>query len=196
MPDWLNVQQIEELIESKRKWIYTNLAEWEDLNATRVNREFINGEGFLYLGRSYRLQLVDDQDVDIKLKDGYFCVRSGEDGIGSAEVFKEFYRQKGRERIPERVALYEAPLGVSADSIRVQELQNRWGSCTPQGGLCFHWKSMMAPLSVLDYIVVHELSHLKHPNHTAEFWNEIDKVMPDYHDKKEWLRVNGAGMDL
>ena len=55
---------------------------------------------------------------------------------------------------------------------------------------------MMAPLSVLDYIVVHELSHLKHPNHTAEFWNEIDKVMPDYHDKKEWLRVNGAGMDL
>ena len=197
VPKWIDDQQIEELIESKRKWIYTNLAEWEDLNATRVDREFVNGEGFLYLGRSYRLKIVADQDVPVKLLSGYFCLRSSEDdSIESADLFKAFYRQKGRERIPERVALYQASMGVSAASIKVQELQNRWGSCTPTGGLSFHWKAMMAPLSVIDYIVVHELAHLKHLNHTTEFWNEVDKALPDYRERKEWLRVNGAGMDL
>ncbi len=193
---WLDDSQVEELIESRRKWIYTNLAEWEDLNATRLDREFVNGEGFLYLGRSYRLKLVSDQDVPVKLKGGYFCLKASDDGVGDAAIFKDFYRQKGRERIPERVAFLEKSMGVEAKSIRIQELQNRWGSCTPQGGLCFHWKSMTAPLSVLDYIVVHELAHLKHSNHTPEFWNEIDKTMPDYLEKKEWLRINGAGMDL
>ncbi len=196
VPRWLDDRQIEELIESKRQWIYTNLAEWEDLNATRVDRQFVNGEGFLYLGSSYRLKIVAEQDVPVKLHNGYFCLRASDDGVGDSEVFKGFYRQKGRERLPERVSVYENSMGVSATSIRIQDLQNRWGSCTPQGGLCFHWKSMMAPLSVLDYIVVHELAHLKHANHSAEFWNEVDKTMPDYRERKEWLRINGAGMDL
>ena len=193
VPDWLDDSQIEELIESKRKWIYTNLALWQDLNATRVNREFVNGEGFLYLGRSYRLQIVEEQDVPVRLKDGYFCLRSADSG---AVAFKEFYRQKGIERIPQRVAVYEKAMDVSASSIKVQELQNRWGSCTSTGNLSFHWKCMMAPMTVLDYIVVHELAHLKHKNHTPEFWNEVDKAMPDYRERKEWLRLNGAGMDL
>lgn len=196
VPQDLSDGQVEELIESKRKWIYTNLAEWQDLNATRRQREFVSGEGFFYLGRSYRLQIVEDQDVPLKLKDGYFCLRSSDEGTDSNTVFKEFFRQKGRERIPERVAIYQQQMGVEPKSIRVQELQNRWGSCTPDGNLNFHWKCMMAPLTVIDYIVVHELAHIHHANHTEAFWNEIDKVLPDYLERKEWLRQNGAGMDL
>lgn len=195
VPDWLDNLQIEELIESRRNWIYTNLALWHDLNATRVTREFVNGEGFLYLGRSYRLKIVEDQDVPLKLKDGYFCLRAG--GAGDeANLFKQFYREKGLGRIPQRVSIYESAMGVSASSIKIQDLQNRWGSCTPSGNLSFHWKSMMAPLSVLDYVVVHELAHLKYANHTADFWNEVDKAMPDYRERKDWLKLNGAGMDL
>ena len=187
--------QVEALIESKRRWIYRNLAVWQDLNATRVCREFVSGEGFLYLGSSYRLQIVESQDVPLKLKNGYFYLCPDEK-IGNAQVFKDFYRTKGMERIPARVKLYQQRMGVSATSIRVQELQNRWGSCTRDRKLLFHWKCMMAPLSVLDYIVVHELAHIKHANHTPEFWHEVDKAMPDFKQREDWLRNNGAGMDL
>ena len=157
--------QVEALIESKRRWIYRNLAVWEDLNATRVCREFVSGEGFLYLGRSYRLQIVESQDVALKLQNGYFYLRPDEK-IDNSQIFKDFYRDKGMERIRERVELHQERMGVSARGIRVQELQNRWGSCTSDGKLLFHWKCMMAPLSILDYIVVHELAHIKHLNHT------------------------------
>jgi hypothetical protein len=85
---------------------------------------------------------------------------------------------------------------VEASAVKVLDLKHHWASCTPGGRLNFHWKCMMAPATVLDYIVVHELAHLRYPNHTAAFWNEVDKVMPDYRDRKEWLRVNGAGMGV
>ena len=111
-------------------------------------------------------------------------------------AFKEFYKEKGKIRIPERVEFFEERMGVSSKSMRVMELKNRWASCSSDGNLNFHWKCMMAPPTVLDYIVVHELAHLIFPNHTKEFWNEVDKVMPDYAERKEWLRVHGAGMSL
>lgn len=196
VPDTLDDSRVDELIESKRRWIYEGIAEWEDLNATRVHREFVSGEGFLYLGRSYRLQIVEAQDEPLKLIDGCFRLRLNSNDNDPAAAFRGFYRSKGREKIRERVAVYEPSLGVKASSIRVQELQNRWGSCGDDGSLAFHWKCMMAPLTVLDYIVVHELAHILHHNHSKEFWSAVDRVMPDYSDRREWLRVNGAGMDL
>jgi predicted metal-dependent hydrolase len=78
----------------------------------------------------------------------------------------------------------------------VIELKYRWASCSPGGALNFHWKCMMAPVTILDDIVVHELAHLIHANHTKAFWNEVDEVMSDFQERKEWLRANGAGMDL
>ena len=195
VPKRLTITEIEELIESKRRWIYRNLAEWKDLNATKVRREYVNGEGFLYLGRTYRLKLVEAQDKPLMLKDGYFCLRS-DDNHSPDATFKEFYREKGKRRISERVAYYQTKMGVESKDIRVIDLKNRWASCSSGGTLNFHWKCMMAPPTILDYIAVHELAHLSYPNHTEAFWNEVDKVMPDYGERKEWLRVNGAGMDL
>jgi predicted metal-dependent hydrolase len=197
VPEALDDPRIEALLESKRRWIYTGLAEWHDLNATKVRREYVNGEGFLYLGRSYRLKLVSVQAEPLMLKDGYFCLRAGNGSTPDADAaFKAYYRARGMVRIPERVAYFQAKMGVEPKGVKVIELRHRWASWTPAGNLNFHWKCMMAPPTILDYIVVHELGHLTYPNHTGAFWNEVDKVMPDYRDRKEWLRVNGAGMDL
>ena len=197
VPDKLTDRQVEALVESKRKWIYKSLAEWQDLNARRVHREYVNGEGFLYLGRSYRLKLVSDLAEPLMLKDGYFCLRTSNGSLPDADAaFKAFYRAKGAVRIPPRVAYFQAKMDVEPKAVRVIELKHRWASCSPGGNLNFHWKCMMAPLTILDYIVVHELAHLVYPNHTKAFWNEVDKVMPDFQERKEWLRVNGAGMDL
>lgn len=197
VPENLTKKQIDELIENKRRWIYRNLAEWQDLNAARVRREYVNGEGFLYLGRTYRLKLVESRDKALVLKDGYFCLRAnGSTALDPDAVFKEFYREKGKRRISERVEYYQRRMGVEPKAVRIIDLKNRWASCSPGGNLNFHWKCMMAPPTVLDYIVVHELVHLRYPNHTKAFWNEVDKVMLDYGERKEWLRINGAGMDL
>lgn len=199
VPDDLEDIQIDDLIEKKRYWIYKNLAEWRDLNASRVEREYVNGEGFLYLGRSYQLKLVEEQEAPLVLRNGYFCLRCTDSTNAAAifdDTFRSFYREKGMERIPERVEIYKSRMGVEPASIKVMELQNRWASYVPQNRLNFHWKCMMAPLTILDYIVVHELAHFHHRNHTEAFWNEVDKVMPDYRDRKDWLRKNGAGMDL
>jgi len=199
VPQRLADEQVEALIESKRFWIYSGLAEWRDLNATKVQRAFVNGEGFLYLGRSYRLRLVEDQHQPLILKNGYFYLhRNGTPTTDDSftEAFREFYRQRGLERIPKRVTFYEGKLGVTAKDVKVIDLRNRWASCTTKGRLNFHWKCMMSPPTILDYIVVHELAHVRYPNHTRAFWNEVDKILPDYRDRKEWLRVNGAGMDL
>jgi predicted metal-dependent hydrolase len=100
------------------------------------------------------------------------------------------------QRLGERVRAYQTKLGVQPNTVRVLELKYRWASCSAQGRLNFHWKCMMAPLTVLDYIIVHELAHMLHRNHTAAFWNAVDKVLPDYRERKAWLRVNGAGMEL
>jgi len=197
VPEKLTDRQIEDLLERKRKWIYRSLAEWQDLNARKVHRDYVNGEGFLYLGRSYRLKLVPDLGEALMLKDGYFCLRANNGSISNADSdFKAFYREKGVTRIPPRVTYFQGKMGVETTAIKVIDLKHRWASCSPVGSLNFHWKCMMAPLTILDYIVVHELAHLIHSNHTQAFWNEVDKVMPDFQERKEWLRVNGAGMDL
>ena len=111
-------------------------------------------------------------------------------------AFKEFYREKGQDKIAARVEYFKTKMGVNPGEVRVMELKNRWASCSEKQHLNFHWKCLMAPLNIIDYIVVHELAHLKQKNHTDAFWGEVDKVMPDYRERKEWLGQNGARMDL
>jgi predicted metal-dependent hydrolase len=199
-PSRLTPEQVDETVLSRRRWIYRNLAEWRDLNATRVVREWVNGESFLYLGSAYRLLLVAEQDEPLKLKDGRFLllrslVEHG-DKAAAQNAFRDFYIARGTVRLAQRVALFAPRVGVEPGALQVKELGFRWASSLPGGGLHFHWKCLMAPPKIIDYIVVHELCHHHHRDHTEHFWNEVDKVMPDYRERKEWLRQRGAGMSL
>ena len=199
-PATLLDEDIEDIVELKRYWICKTLAEWRNLNATRVLREYRNGEGFLYLGRSYRLSLVAGQDEPLLLRNGRFCLRRdlvdrGE--VAAAKIaFREYFIARGHERITQRVLYYAPKVGVVVRDIKVGELGHRWASCSSKGNLAFNWKCMMAPPTIIDYIVVHELCHVHCMDHTQAFWNEIDKVMPDYRERKGWLKKNGAAMDL
>lgn len=193
-------EQVDAIVESKRMWIYRNLAEWRDLNATSVIREWVNGETFLYLGRSYRLSLMTEQAEPLKLKEGRFCLSRkliDEGGTTAAKkAFEAYYIEKGLQRISERVKYYAPKVGVTASSIKVKDMGFRWASCSASGALNFHWKCMLAPAKIIDYIIVHELCHMHYRNHSEAFWNEVDKVIPDYRERKEWLRKNGAGLSL
>ena len=199
-PKGVEELRIRDIVQDRRLWIYKNLAEWRDLNATRVLREYRNGEGFLYLGRSYRLLLVADQDEALLLKNGRFSLRRDlvdKDGIPAAQAaFRDYYIRQGLERVTRRVQYFAPKVGVKPGRLDVRELGHRWASCSPKGNVAFHWKCMMAPPTIIDYIVVHELCHFHHLDHTDAFWNEVDKVMPDFAERKNWLKVNGAAMDV
>jgi predicted metal-dependent hydrolase len=196
----LTPEQVDETVLAKRMWIYRNLAEWRDLNATQVVREWVNGESFLYLGSYYRLLLVDEQDEPLKLKDGRFqlqrtVIESG--GAAAAhQAFEDFYKDKGLIRLKQRVGHFSSKVGVVPGAVSIKDIGFRWASCLVSGALHFHWKCLMAPPIIIDYIVVHELCHLHFRDHSDAFWNEVDKVLPDYRARKEWLRVRGAQLDL
>ena len=111
-------------------------------------------------------------------------------------AFRDYYINRGIERITERIQYFAPKAGVSLGKIDVRDLGHRWASCSPKGNLAFHWKCMMAPPTIIDYIIVHELCHLHHLDHTHAFWNEVDKLMPAYRERKEWLKKNGASMDV
>lgn len=186
---------IENAVKVKEYQIFAKLAKWKELNQAKVTREFVNGQSFLYFGRNYRLSIVDSQDVPLKMTGGYFQL--DKKYLDKADkVFKDFYREKAEQKIKERLKLIQEKFQMKPTSIKVLELQNRWASWTPNNVLNFHWKCAMAPIPVLDYIITHEMVHLKHPNHSAEFWNELDKKMPNFRDHENWLKQNGVKMSI
>lgn len=193
-------EMVDAVVESKRMWIYRNLAEWKDLNASVVAREWVDGETFLYLGRAYRLTIASNQDAKLILKEGRFSLnrdvidRGGKAAAKSA--FEEYFTERGYQRFIDRVDYFAPKVGVNVKRIKVKDMGFRWASCGSAGTLNFHWKCIMAPSTIIDYIVVHELCHMHYRDHTDAFWNEVDKVMPDYRERKDWLRKYGASLEV
>lgn len=101
-----------------------------------------------------------------------------------------------RSRIAERAAYYAGILGVSYGRITIRDQKSRWGSCSSRGNLNFTWKLVLAPPEVLDYVVVHELCHRIEMNHSAAFWKQVERVMPDYQEHRRWLKENGWLLEL
>lgn len=194
-PVTANDEIIENAVRAKEYQIFSKLAKWKELNQGKVNRSFVNGQSFLYFGRNYRLQIVENQDVPLKMTGGYFRLEK-KYLSKAASVFKDFYRDKTALKIKERMKLIEDKFPTKPSSIKVLELQNRWASWTPKNGLNFNWKCAMAPVPVLDYIITHEMVHLKYPSHSRSFWNELDKKMPNYREYDHWLKQNGVKMSL
>jgi predicted metal-dependent hydrolase len=199
-PTDIGDDRILQVVADRALWVHRSLAEWEELNASRKHRPLVQGQGFLYLGRSYRLKFVPKSSVPLLLRDGrwelseIFLATQGE--AAARKAFRDFYSVKGEQIFAERVAHFAPLVGVSPGSMVVKELGYHWASCGTAGALNFHWKTLMAPQTVIDYIVVHELCHLRHREHSDAFWNEVDKVLPRFQQRKEWLRRHGASLDI
>jgi predicted metal-dependent hydrolase len=195
VPSHLNDLEINQIIKSKEYQIHKNLAQWIQLNERQVLREFVNGQSFLYFGRNYRLKIIDKKLGRIEFSKGYFLL-SKEEINDAQSLFIDFYKNKLREKVIPIVNRFKDQIGVNPNDIKIMELKNRWASCSSKGNINFHWKCAMAPMDVLIYIVVHELTHLIHLDHSSDFWNEVDKVLPNYSEQMNWLKLNGAGMSL
>ncbi|SFE75264.1 M48 family metallopeptidase [Alteribacillus iranensis] len=203
-PSHISDNQLQHALQKKAPWI---LAKWQEINEIEdpaPPKEFVSGEKFPYIGRHYRLK-VDTLDSPVKaslrLYRGRFYAQIPtleEDKKRQTlhQLFKDWYVQHGQTKVEERLELYKERMGVSPSRLLVKDQKMRWGTCTHEGAIYLNWRIMMAPMTVIDYILVHELSHLMYPNHSKEFWACIKTYLPDYEAHKEWLRINGPRLTL
>ena len=193
-PDDCPEEVIEKAARAKRSWVRAKLAEKRLLFPPRAPREYVTGEGFYHLGRSYRLLLIDAPEVatvpPLRLRGGRFELRRDE-RARAREHFVAWHVRNGRPWVRRRVELFADRIGVTPASVDVRELGYRWGSCGPGGNLNFHWRTVCLPPRMVEYVVVHELVHLAEPHHGAEFWRRLGRVLPDFEDRKRWLAENG-----
>jgi predicted metal-dependent hydrolase len=178
-------------VREKKFWLYRKLAEKETRQQPSNAKEYVSGEGFPYLGRSFRLLLVKDQEAPLKLSGGRFRLREDYAPRGR-EAFIHWYIQRARPWLAQRLQGWSSRVGVATDSIDIRDLGYRWGSCSKGGTLNFHWATILLPPSVIDYVIVHELVHLIEANHTPLFWQHVGRVLPDFELRKTWLAEQGG----
>jgi predicted metal-dependent hydrolase len=196
--------QIQQIVMKKAPWILKNLKSVGELVRTPSKKEFVSGESFSYLGRNYRLKVnkVKSETSRIRLVGGRFIINVDSllnDEIQAKTVrhaLVDWYMDHARARLVERVGIYAPKVDAHPSGIVIKKQLKRWGSCTKEGIVNFNWKIIMAPMSVVDYVVVHELCHLRNPSHSSAFWILLRSVLPDYEERRNWLRINGRRLSF
>lgn len=185
---------LRDFVQRKRMWIYKQLARQETCTHQAPRKVFTDGEGFLYLGRSYRLRLVEDSIAPVKLLSGRFVMpkRLADDG---REHMIRWYCGNAMRWLSCKVDDFSARMEVDPAGVKVQDLGYRWGSCGKGGWLYFHWKTILLPARIAEYVVVHEMAHLHEPHHTPEFWRRVERALPDFELRKDWLSRSGGAVE-
>jgi hypothetical protein len=183
---------IREFVTSKAGWIRKKQAQ---ARAERLPaRQYVEGELFPYLGKSYPLKYVGPQRPALKLGSAFLLARSAQPRAKAA--FLRWYKTSSAQVLAGRVNRFALQYGFVYQQIRITAARTRWGSCSSRGTLSFTYRLVMAPLEVVDYVVVHELVHLKVKNHSKKFWTQVAAILPDYKRHVAWLKKNGKYLTL
>ena len=191
-PKW----EIERFIERKHSWIVGKLSEKEK-QAKQGQKPFLPGEKFLYLGERYPLEIREShhKESPLRLSFGNFVLQK--DCVENArDLFVEWYKKEAEEKIAERINYYSRNVHLFPKGIRITSAKSRWGSCSRDNRLSFSWRIVMASLAVMDYILIHELVHIREKNHSEKFWATLESILPDYRKHRLWLRENGHLLEL
>ena len=220
-PAGVTVERATQFVSARRGWVYRKLAEKDALTGPPIVKQFVEGEGFAYLGRSYRLTLTEQagggpsdrgrpvrqvrsgqakqgEMPDVRLNRGRFHVSAAEADQGVAAM-RRWYIDVGSQWLRRRVRPWAARLGEDAVRVEVRDLGYRWGSARPTDGpqrVNVHWATLQLPPSLIDYVLVHELAHLRETNHTPEFWSIVERLMPGYGLQKTNLAAIGKNVWL
>ena len=182
-PNATATDDVERWTRKKLLWVHGKLAQ-RKLIAPRVHvPEFVSGEPFYYLGRSFSLKLVLDQKEPLRFEGKHFCLRR--DSRSSAAVhFRKWYINTGTAWLKGRVAMLSRRTVANAARIKVSNLGFRWASCGKNDTLFFNWKTLQLPVRLIDYVVMHELVHLSEPHHTINFWRTLEAALPDFRERQ------------
>ncbi len=193
-PLGVSVRKITQFVSKQEDWILQTLEKIPVLDKP----QFQNGETFLYLGDRYPLVLQRGAQTELTLNKGCLYLHCDEIAFHSidkkADMLEKWYRLRAKDIIVDRVEIYAEQMGLRPNQIRIKGHRSRWGSCSNKGNLNFNWRLILTPIEVLDYVVVHELAHLVHMNHSASFWQLVAVHCPEYKAHKKWLKIHAGSL--
>jgi predicted metal-dependent hydrolase len=198
-PIFLSEQVITEFVTEKSSWVLQKLRiqqSWTQ-QAQVAKKQFVEGESFLFLGNRYSLKICPASKSAIELINNDIFVslsnrvKPANKAVFIEKLLQDWYKQQIDDYLTDRIAHYARLMAVTPSSINIRFYKSRWGSCSAKGRLSFNYLLMMAPDWVIDYVIVHELSHLRHLNHSAHFWAVVSRHYPGYQSAADWLKVNG-----
>lgn len=194
-PRFIQKKEIDHIIKQKMGWIQKKQQQMIERNAVgqnKVKRTYEENSTMPYLGKEYSLHFLQNLKFNtpvVEFYGDYFQVQSSKFDRDEIEIaFKIWYINKAKEILKDRILYYQNVIQEPFGQVRIKEQKSCYGSCSSKRNLNFNWKCVLAPIEILDYVVVHELCHLKELNHSKRFWTEVEKVMPDYKIHKKWLK--------
>lgn len=193
-PRSVSLQNIEKAIQSKKTWIERKQKTVNDKNFAYNPKSFIDGEEFLYLGTNYKLKINKDAESVFEFKNQFFLSKKRQ--VNAKAIFINWYKKQAANIITGRAEYYAKIYGFNYGSIKITGAKKRWGSCTGKNNLNFTWRLILAPIEIVDSVVLHELVHTVIKNHSKKFWAEVYDIMPDYPKYNQWLREKGYLLNL
>lgn len=188
-PNRTSERAINKLLDEKQDWILKRLRFNQD-NADKLRpKQYQDGETFYYLGSAYPLKFTATTPKGVGFYEGALCINSRK---APEKAIANWYKQRAYDIIEDRVGHFAQLMSLNPSSIKIKRMKTRWGSCSSSGNLNFNWALIMAPLPVIDYVVIHELSHLVHMNHSPAFWSLVEQYCTDYKAHTRWLKEHGA----
>jgi predicted metal-dependent hydrolase len=183
---------INRFIKEKQDWIERRIALIE-VNPVKAKKEFVNGEKFYFLGKLYELSVVSGTRT-IELNE-VLIVPNIPKILLKTELMM-WYKTQAKKIILERVEIYKNKTGLTPTGVTISNARSKWGTCFHDNTMNFSWRLVMAPLSVIDYVVVHEFSHIQVKNHSRKFWERVKLYCPLYRTERRWLKTHGSMLDF
>ena len=193
-PQTASKAHIQAVVDQKAHWVTKTRARLAKQFQDVKPKTFTAGEKFLYLGQQYALRLTDRQRPLLDLDGTFNLSRAAQSW--AREVFVAWYREETRQITQDLIHKYAQSYGFKVEQVRITSARTRWGSCSSKNNLNFTYRLCMAPLDVVEYVVVHELVHLQVRNHSRAFWQAVEGIKPDYRNQRAWLKKNGALLTL
>jgi len=196
-PVGVSTQAIDALLDKKRRWIQQKQREWGERQPLLYRKQFVSGERFLYLGESFPLEFsrLEEDPFPLKLsRDTFFLDERWSDR--ARDLFVDWYKTRAGGIVRQRVEFYSQQMQLFPQKERITSGKYRWGGCTARRWLSFNWRIVMAPLQIIDYLVVHELAHIRERSHSPTFWSIVETFAPDYRASREWLKSHGDELNL
>ncbi|MDQ5986538.1 MAG: hypothetical protein CSYNP_02268 [Syntrophus sp. SKADARSKE-3] len=189
--------EIDAFFERKEVWLRKKLKQLKDSPPPRPAGHLASGAELLFLGTSYPLIIEDIENHSelFLLQDGRFLLNNRVRRHGKA-LIRAWYEGKAKAYFPDRVEEFSRMWGLRPEGLRISNAASRWGSCSPRNVLSLTWRLMMAPPSVIDYVIIHELAHIREKNHGRSFWALVAKMMPEHETHRGWLRKNGHRLNI
>jgi predicted metal-dependent hydrolase len=180
---------IQKLVKKNSKWIYSKQIWANTQNNLKIT--FKQGDKLPYLGKNYLLKIKESKNESILLSKGIFIVKVNKNTTKKVqEIFKNWLKEHAQKIIEKKSNLHAKRIGVKFDKIIIKDHKERWGSLSKNNTININLSILCAPSKIIDYVIIHELCHLKIPNHSPKYWNLLYRMMPDYEAHKEWLSVN------